>query len=693
MIDIDKIFKIEKDNSIKGSIKISNPMIYIFVGNDGKEVLEQIYNFNQTKALNAIGIIDYINIGKEFCDFINNNLILAECEESNFIERYSDIYDNFDKSEELSKMIAYTELKFLHHIYSNPIRRRIHFIVQASSEYSSLIDKITSIVNEFLLSRNLAPIIDIFVLIDDKPNNTNEQKASTYLLLQKLKAIKENELYNVNMIYLVSNLNNLRTISKQEDIYTSIAKTAIIKDYDYTHQPYDFCYDEGKIIDNAKKVPDEKRGVFYSLGLKTIQRPNNLLKFIILSTLIDENLKINEDILDSLSSEVLKKFLNILNSVSRDSIKNQNFMDVNNISSIMINTEASYNECDTNLDVIRNFFGDSLEKYFKYNSESNLSFNKNKASNYIKETFNNYILDSNVGYFAAVKILKKVKNQLKDIKDDLLKLDYENQIKIESWKNSAFLYKKNFLRNKYQLAFDIASEYINYLYKIFSPQITLYIFEDFEKELNKLIEISEALNRELKISKKQLIDLSNTKFLEQKNKLVKINFIEYYQQLTKNYIKNNYEVYFENVYSQIFKLAKEDINSFYEICVKYIDDFILKDSNFNLNVYDEILKRLLADSSGEYNEWRVNDLFNKEIIDNKFYFVKLINENNFYSDICVLTDNNSVIEKISNTNINYIVYNEKARLEVIYFIGTFDINSLAYGNSYEKSYQLLLNDA
>lgn len=692
MIDIDKIFKIENDDIIRGtgSVNISNPIIYIFVGSEGKEILEQIYNFNNKNQLNSIGIIEYINIGKEFCEFINNNnLILADCEKTDFIQRYSSIQNDFNKSEELTKMIAYIELKFLQHSYINPIKRRIHFIVQAESEYSSLIDRIIDIVNNFFISRNLAPIIDIFVLINDSPDNTDKQKAYTYLLLEKLKRIKEDEL--LNMIYLISNLNNLRMLSKTEDIYKSIAKTVIIKDYDYTNQPYDFCYNEGKIIDNAKKVSDEKRGIFYSLGLKTIKRPNDILKFVILSTLINENLKVDENKLDVLSSEILKGISTILNFVSENPINNRNFMDMSNINSIMIDTNVSYNECNTNLDVIRNFFGDSIEKYFKYNSENNLSFEENKVLEYIDEIFNNYILDSNIGYFAAVKILEKVRNQLKDIKDNLLKLNHENQIKIETWQNSPFLYKKIFLENKYHSAFNIANEYINYLYKSFSPKITLCVFENFECELNRLIETSYILNKELESSKKQLLDLAQSKLLEQKDELIKINFINYYQQLTKDYVKNNYESYFKSVYSQIFKLGIEDINSFYELCVNYIDEFILKDNDFNLNVYDEILKRLLADSSGEYNQLKVNDLFNKEIIDDKFYFIKLINENNFYSDIYVLTDNNSVIEKISNTNINYIVYNEKDKLEILYFIGTFDINSLAYGNSYEKSYHLLSN--
>lgn len=694
MIDIDKIFKINKDNSIRGNINISNPILYIFVGDDGREVLKQIYNFNQAKQLNITGIIEYINIGKEFCDFIdNNNLILADCEETDFIKRYSDIYDDFDKSEEISKMIAYIELKFLQHTYSNPIRRRVHFIVEASSEYSTLIDKIITIIDKFLLSRNLAPIIDIFVLINDKPDNTDIQKASTYLLLEKLKNIKENELYNVNMIYLTSNLNNLRTLSKKEDIYTSIARTAIIKDFDYMHQPYDFSYDEGKIIDNAKKVPDEKRGVFYSLGLKTIQRPKDILKFILLATLIDENNKVDEDTLDRLAAEILKNLSEMLESISKTPIKNQNFMDINNVMSIMVNTNTSYNDCDTNLDIIRNFFDDSIDKYFKYNCENNLSFNKNIALNYINQTFNNYILDTNIGYFAAVKVLKKVQTQLKDIKENLIKLNYENQIKLDAWNNKSFLYKRKILENKYQPAFNIAIEYMNYLYKIFAPQITLKTFESFEKELDNLIKNTEVLNRELEASKKQLIDLSHTRFLEEKNELIKINFVNYYKQLTKDYIKNNYDIYFERIYSKIFEVGKNDIDNFYKLCVEFIDEFILEDSNFNLNVYNEILKRLMADVSGEYTEIKVNDLFNKEIIDNKFYFVKLINENNFYSDICVLTDNNSVIEKISNANINYIVYNEKDKLEIIYFIGTFEINSLAYGSSYRQSYEFLLNQS
>lgn len=691
MIDIDRIFDSQNSTgNLDEKINISNPILYIFVGGDGTSILKYIYDFNQSKGLNATGAVEYINIGSEVCDFINNNnLILQQCDEQNFIKRYSTIYDEFDRYDEILKMVSYIELKFLEHSYTMPIRRRVHFIVECGNEYSCIVKKVIDTVSDFLLSRNLAPIIDIFAIIDDKPDNTEIQKASTYLLLKELDNIKEYENKNINMIYLLSNINSMRMIAKPEQIYTSIARTALVKEFDYKQQPYDFSYDEGRIIENAKNIPKDKRGNFYSIGLKTIELPKDALQFVALSILIDNNNPVNNDVVDELANQCINEFLQILDNILKNPLNNSSFLEMENIIGVMTDTKASYEQCDTNMDVISIFFGNQLDKYFEYNSMNNLSFDIHIAENYLNSKFKEFVTDKNIGYFIADSILKSIKSKLELIKEDFIKSDYEMNIKFDNWKSQIFVYKKKLFEDRYQPAFNIANQYISYLYKNFIPFTLLKIFENFETELKNMLNINDKLNLEIQISQKKLLDTVKNRLSDKSDILIRINFIDYYSNVVKTYIHDNYSQYFEKIYSKIYDIGKKDINLFYTECVKYINEFILKQAGFNLNVYDEIKNRLLADASGEYDEHSINDLFNKEITDSRFYFIKLINENNFYSNICVLTDNNSVIEKISNSDINYIVYNGDSKLEILYFIGTFASDSLSFFSSYKKSYENL----
>lgn len=684
MIDIDRVFNIQKEsnkNNTQG-ISITNPILYIFIGGNGFEVLNEIYNFNEKKGLNSTGAVEYINISKTFCDFVNNNnIILSECEEEGFIERRKTIYEEFDRYEDIFKIISYIELKFLEHSYTMPVKRRVHFIVEAYNEYSCILDKIIEVAKNFFISRNLVPIIDIFLLINDKPDNTESQKASTYMLLQECKLLKN----DINMIYILSNINSSRTVSKETEIYTSIARTAMIKEFDYNKQPYDFSYDEGKIIDNTKNVQKDKRGIFYSLGLKTIERPKDAINFIALNALIDENLIINEDIINDNSTQLIKGFIKILNDISKRPLNNDIFIQKENISSVMIDNEVNFYNCDTNIDLINTCFHNNLDKYFEYNADTNLSFDKALGIKYIDEQFKELILNSNIGYFAAVKILKNMSAKLIDIKKSLIQSKDEIQSRFDNWKQQKFVYKKRVLEDKYQPIFNLAKDYIMQLYKLFAPSVALKAFENFEITLNNLINQADLINKELKATQNKLTDMTNSLLLDTKGEIVKINFVDYYTNLVKKYIKSNYNDYFKNVYSKIYDLGLKDINDFYIECIKYINK-ILESKEFNLNVYDEILNRLLNDENNEYNESLINDLFNKEITDNKFYYIKLINENNFYSNICVLTDNNSVINKISNSEINYIVYSSESKLEILYFIGAFNDDSLAYINSYKLAY-------
>lgn len=686
MIDIDKIFCTETNNThnTHNNINITNPILYIFVGGNGTEILKSIYDFNEDKQLNTTGAVEYINIGTEFCNCTNNNnVLISECEEENFMKRRKIIYEDFKKCDDILKMVSYIELKFLERSYIMPIRRRVHFIVEASNEYSCILAKVIDVIEKFMLSRNLAPVIDIFAIIDDKPDNPDTKNAATYTLLQELKEIEN----NINMIYLLSNLNSSRTISNQNEIYTSIARTSLIKDFDYNEQPYDYSYNERKIIENAKNISQEKKGIFYSLGLKTIERPKDVLQFIALNIVIDRNDFTNKDIIDECTINMIDGFLKILNNITKNTFIDDSFMQLQHINGIMI--ENNYDIYETNIEMITNCFHKNLDKYFEYNLENNLSFDKYKVDEYINQCFENYISNPNIGYFSAVDILKKANSKLYEIKDNLLKSVYEIQIKFDNWKDKQFNYKKKFFDDKNQPIFDIASEYINCLYKLFIPNMALEAYENFKTKVEKLIYNADLLEIELKSSQKKLIDMAEARLTVENYSLIKIRFIDYYKSIIKKNIEKNYNDYFENIYSKILDLTKEDINIFYTECFKYINKFILHSSEFNLTVYDEISNRLLDDNKGEYNEHSVNDLFNKEITDDKFYFIKLINEKNFYSNICVLTDNNSIINKISNSDINYIVYDGEAKLEILYFIGTFSEESLAYDSIYKSAYSKL----
>lgn len=698
MIDIDKVFDMEKNDDkkvIHGGITLSNPILYIFIGNDGTDALKDIYEFNQYKQLNDTEMVEYINIGTQISTYTNNNnVLISTFDEGNIIKKRKKIYDSFEKSSEILKIVSYIELKFLKHSYSIPIRRRIHFIVNAGNEYSCVIKKVICDINKFFISRNLLPIMDIFTLINDKPDNKECEKISTYSLLQELKEIGINQEYNINMIYVLSNLNSLRTLSNQKDIYTSIARTAIVKEFDYNQQLYDFSYNEGRIIDNVKNISKEKRGVFYSLGLKTIEKPIDILQFIALNTVIGRNDCVREDDINDFVSHTINDIYKIITDIYKRPLNNSDFMDNNNISSIMFNIKHIYDNAETNIDFIDNCFGKLLDKYFEYNSYDNLAFDENRISNYIVECFNKCILDLNIGYFVAVDILKNVQIKCEEIKESIEKTKYENEVKFENWKrNQPVIKKKSFdiFGTKYQFIFDIAREYIMYVYKIFSSSITLIAFENFENKMQELISITTILNKELQDSQKELILMAENKISINKDELIKNNFITYYSNHIKKFIEKNYEDYFNSVYSKIFYLTRQDVNLFYSECLKYIDGFILEAPEFNLTVYDEILSRLIDDGKGEYNEQVVNDLFNKEITDNKFYFIKLINENNFYSNICVLTDNSNIINKISGSDINYIIYNGDSKLEILYFIGIFNDESLAYNNIYKDAYLEELN--
>lgn len=685
MIDIDKIFDIEKVSN-KGNLKsinITNPILYIFIGEDGNKILKEIYDFNEMKQVNSTGAVDYINISTKLCDFLNNNnLILDGYDNDNFIDRRQQICQEFDKYNDIIKILSHSELKFLERSYSMPVRRRIHFIIESYNEYSCLLTEIIETVKNFFTSRNLVSIIDVFALINDKPDNTDIQKSSTYMIINDLKLIKD----SINMIYLLSNINSLRTVSKEEDIYKAIAKTTLIKEFDYSNQPYDFSYNETKLIENTKTVKQDKRGIFYSLGFKIIERPNDILKLVALSILIENNKLLSENEIISLSEAVLKGFVQILNNISKNPLKTQNFMEKDNIMSVMFYKDSAFNDCTTNGQVIDNFFGANLDKYFDYNVDLNLSFDKNLSPSFITQKFENFIADSNVGYFEAVKILKRVAKNLNEIKQNLLSNKEETTVNLKNWKLKKFVYKKRLFENIYNPIFDVAKEYISYLYKLFIPNVALDIFDEFELKLNSLIETADLLNEEIKLSHQKLIDTANLK-LADKGNIVKINFIEYYMVQLKKYIGNNYDEYFKNVYSKIFEF-RDDINVFYGKCADYINT-ILAAPEFNLNVYDEISQRLINNGNSEYNEISINNLFNQEITDNKFYYIKLINETNFYSNICVLTDNNSIIKKITNSEVNYIVYSGESKLEILYFIGTFDDKSLTYNNLYYTSYELV----
>ncbi len=682
MIDIDKIFNIEKDTTKKNinkNISLTNPILYIFIGEHESDILNNIYNFNEEKELNTTGAIEYINISTKTHDLFNN-IILNKNESEDFLEKRKSISENFDKDDDIIKVISNIELKFLERSYIIPIRRRIHFVVESYNEYSCLLDKIISIIQKFFLNRNLIAIIDIFVIIDDKPDNTEIQRAYTYILLEELKSIEK----DINMIYIMSNLNSSRKISKLEEIYTSIARTAIIKEFDYKKQPYDFSYNEGKIIDNVKNI-SEGKGNFYSLGLKVIERPKSAVQFIALKTMIHNENFIKTNIIDENVTNIVKKLSQTISNVYKNALSDTNFMELENISGIMINIKASYYNCDTNIELIKDFFCENIDKYFEYNSEYYLHSYEQEASNYIKECFKNHISNSSIGYFTAVEILKKLKIEIKEIKQTLLNSIYEQQINLDNWKDKQFIYTKKLFEDKYKFAFDIANQYIMCLYKIFIPKTALKVYTSFENTLEKLINDSELLNKEFINSKQKLIEMTELILSNIEGELITTNFIDYYSNKIKKYIEENYKDYFENVYSKIFDLSREDINIFYSECVKYINNFILNSEKFNLNVYEEILQRLLNYNS-EYNEQLVNDLFNREITDNKFYFVKLINERNFYSNICVLTDNNSIIKKISNSDINYIVYSGDSKLEIIYFIGAFKEDNLIFYNLYKEAY-------
>ncbi len=638
-------------------LKLTHPVLYVFFDEQSKDTLRLLCNekFQNTQS------IAYLNIkSKDDLDF--------------------DTLVNINR-------------RFLEKEYSRPFERRIYFIVDSNKKLLVSLSDAVLFIKSFFENINITPIIDIFALTDEaKLPNLNIQQAITNTY-DELKFLATSNL--CNMVYIISNLNSKGVlINDYMQFYQAIVLCSILKDCSKTG------YDELNFLQNCEAK--NKDGYFYTVGMKKISKPIEILSSVILKQIIDENSIIYEKSKDSnIVAEMLESFLKTIDEIFKAAEQKYSL----NVNSLAINIEMQNRLFNCNGDALDACFGESyVDLYYEINYEKECGVIASKIvyehCKTLKEAVYGCIENENVGFFAVKRMLYKLKSEhLPELKERIKEEIFNAESMLQTWQNeqpviTKGLKKVNAFGNALFFPFELAQFYIALKNDYFKCKAKLSALFQYETVLLEFINNFKNICEKLSFNCDKLngfIKLS----LSEKPTLIAENFEQYYSNKACMYIANNFKSYFKQLYKDFYKLGFENIEALYKECNAYISKLIGSDS-FNLDIYSEIYERIKSNISTEFKtEESIARLLIEEIKEDKIYFSKLTSAANFFDSVCLITGDGQLVEKLSEKNtlghlnvffdlfLNLNNFNEGEQLDVVYFIGKFSIEQMHYSNLYK----------
>lgn len=642
-------------------IEMNNPVIYIFLD----ELQDGIKNNYSS------GIVDYFSTRLNNIDSIG----IININE----------HDSNANSEEICSNIRTKLMEFQKNFMTKSYRyadyRRIYIICNLSKESESdSISGIEIVINEitdYFKSFRMTTLIDIFgyfsIYNDYDIKKTRDNITKNLDTIEKL--YQNNK---IHMVYLLSDINSKR-IRTEPDITNSLILSSLIKDCtgDSHYKNNLKLYDERNFIENVNinmKSRNSGKCPFYTLGFKKMDAHfDGLVNAVVLSIIN----KCRETSAKSLG----------LNLNSFDLSKRMEFFRIEDIYSIMMSSNGFSHQNITKGDVLKSFFGDRADLFFDINAQ--------KAGNIIEQmhsglftklnkTFQSSLADINMGMYNIKSVLTDyIENVIKKEEEKVINALNEQNIALNNF-SSGYIKNDNkeiggLLGQKIrELPYEILYEYLEiksqqfYLNKIKSLILKYRsLVEDYIKTIN---EKDSALNDFMKIIDRQI------KNSIRNSQLISTNFYEYYEKKTVKYIEDNYKDFFEGLYQYFYS---DNIIKLKEKLMDYADK-IISSQGFMQDFHSEVYSRILfADNKSEYKTDKdVSELINKEIFEDRIYFLEILKSSSFFEEICYVSEENPIIfssDNFENRDVCYFSDSNVNGFNVVYFVGGFyvdDINGL-----------------
>lgn len=677
----------ESKKYLNTNITINNPVLYIFIGKgqNNHKTFEIIKNFYD-KKIQDNKIISYVSVSEE-------NITSLQSTSCNEVIKYekSNILDFKNKCILLLNKI---QNEFLEFKYNNPVCRRVYIIFNTNEKLDISITDMTLIIKEFFVNMNNAPLIDIYAITDERNINNNDnckQISDSYLQLKQM-----NSNNTTNMNYIISNFDSNMTISDLYYQYESIALCSLLKDCSSSYETYLNTYREQEFIQNS--IQNNNRGCFYTIGRKKIEKPEDILKMVVLKEIIsDKNKNFSYDI-----KELSEKF-NFIKYIFNEEI--EKIFDIvsskyiKHVSSLSLNAKRQFELFTKNGDALNALFGvneNSSKNYVDFFYEQNIVKEIEVA---LKSTetkmdtlFYEHILDSfeskHEGFYITKKLLNYLKeNMFREIEKDLKSKVMDSEKVISFWLNDQI--KENTTKplgifsKVYKFPFSLAKNYLNLKNQYVKAIKSLEIFEQLNKKLDDFISKSNYICEEINYSI-SYFDSFIQNNLRKNPKIITENFEQYYTNKTEEYIKNNFEHFNTNIYSCFYKIGWENINLLFEKCNEYAIE-ILKTTVFSEKIYSEIYDRVSKSQNTQFDSIeKITELLYQEINKEKIYFSNIMFLQNLFQNTCFITADTNIIKNFSidNSNLNMFFDTTNKGLDIIYLIGAFSLEQLFYAEKY-----------
>ncbi len=704
--------KMETEMSGNESIDLKYPVGYVFLGAFQKEEIAIIHTSHQ-KRIGRSSKIQYAMIrwgeGKEEAAFYHIYSLENGTDEKSGLEARRNLEKRPRVLLSLEEIIDSYYVDFANAVngYRYPERGRAHFnlVIKAEDSLVPLLEPVIKKMRDKFSDVFINGIVvDIYCMLDETLERGEKKGACIYDTLQRLKRVEESGM--VNMIYLLSNMNNFGVVSKKTTHnFEAIALLSMLKAGESvrrTENEYsdtDFKY--------LAKKEDRK---FFTAGHLKLEKPNEVMELIVYRTLFEAiSVNLENDELRFLAGLNLKS--SEYDAFVHKYIENVTGYMPECLFPVFLRKEEKITDLLglTKEEAMHAVFGNQIEMFFKDNVKRHTAAEWEEAKNLQIRRFQVRLKmlfdDMGLSFYEMHRFLAKEGMLYQAVKTEYDSWSEKESISVqnlEHFKNTDFTLRGGNKKRKdvkvYEAFYNLAEEYLQLAYEAYEASLYRSLLTAY---LNLFLKLSGDYHNYVGYVEHAKAELSITieYRLRSENMLLSGNMEGYYQEITNMAIKEREHGRFHEMMLNLHEseCSKEKL---YEEIYRFGSYLMQNDKAYHESFSEEIANRLsglIDQATGVhlYDKEKIFELAYSAIFEKVEYGIRIIADNNLHKEICLFVqEENELIDYIKNRmehdyseyQLHFFYERKVESMEIVYLLGCFDDRMLSRYSGYQKAY-------
>lgn len=705
----------EAEMSGNESIDLKYPIGYVFLGAFQKEEIE-IIHASHLKRIGKSEKIQYAIIKsderKEELSFGHSYNLKTDRKEEGGLKSRKTIRKEKELFLSVEEIVDsyYVDFSNAVNSYRYPERGRAHFnlVVKAEDKLIPLLETlITKMKEKFTDVFINGIVIDIYCILDETLEKGEEKGACIYDTLNCLKGLEASGM--VNMIYLLSNMNNFGVVAKKTTHnFEAIALLSMLKAGESVRRTENEYSDT-----DFKYLAKREERKFFTAGHLKLEKPNGVMELIVYRTLFEAiSVNLENDELRFLAGLNLK-------SSEYDAFVHKYIENVAGylpecLFPVFMKREGKLTDLLglTKEEAMHAVFGNQIEMFFEDNVKHHTREEWEEAKNLqvrrlqvrLKVLFD----DMGLSFFEMHKFLAKDGMLYQSVKAEYDGWSEKGSIlaqNLDHFKKSDFVLRGGNKKRKdvkvYEAYYSLAEEYLELAYEAYEVSLYQSLLADYLKLFLKLSEDYYNYVGYVEHAKAEL-SIAIEYRLRTENVLLAGNMEGYYRDITNQAMKEREHGRFHDMMLKLHETecSKERL---YEEVYQFGSYLMQKELDYHEPFSEEITNRLskmLDPGTGVhlYDKEKIFELAYSAIFEKVEYGIRIIADNNLHKEICLFVqEENELIDYIKNRmehdyseyQLHFFYERKVESMEIVYLLGCFDERMLSRYSGYRKAYKNL----